>query len=284
MASSVDRYGPDVLATYGATRGVQIAPEIAGDPGLVVECADSGWCGAITGWERTIEGWAVRLEDRHGKTRLFPTRPSAFLIDGEVVSLIRPTPQGAPAQQRTASGSVALPNTPARVARASRIWVEGRHDAELVEKVWGDDLRIEGVVVELLDGADNLIERLSAFAPGESRRVGVLLDHLSANTKESRIAEQCHTNFPTGLLIVGHPFIDIWQAITPRCAGIEHWPTVARGEDWKLGVCERLGWPTNTGEAWRMLLGRVSRWTDLDAQLIGPVEHLIDFVTEFGTD
>ena len=29
----------------------------------------------------------------------------------------------------------------ARVARASRIFVEGRHDAELVEKVWGDDLR-----------------------------------------------------------------------------------------------------------------------------------------------
>ena len=35
---------------------------------------------------------------------------------------------------------------------------EGIHDAELVEKVWGDDLRHEGVVVLMLDGVDNLEE------------------------------------------------------------------------------------------------------------------------------
>ena len=38
----------------------------------------------------------------------------------------------------------------ARVARQSRIYVEGRHDAELVERIWGDDLRHVGVVVEHL--------------------------------------------------------------------------------------------------------------------------------------
>ena len=260
-------------------------PEIPGEAGLVVECADSGWCGAITGWEKTIEGWAVRLEDRHDKTRLFPARPSAFLIDGQVVTLVRPTDSGGgpTAKQRTASGSIAVPNAPARVARASRIWVEGKHDAELVEKVWGDDLRIEGVVVEMLDGVDHLVEQLTTFKPGEGRRVGVLVDHLRPDTKEARIANDAMNRFPDGVLIVGHPFVDIWQAITPRCAGIEQWPTIARGQDWKTGVCEYLGWSTNTGATWKVLIGRVSRWTDLDPQLIGPVEQLIDFVTETGT-
>ncbi len=70
------------------------------------------------------------------------------------------------APTRTASGSVAVQGVKARVARASRIFVEGRHDAELVEKVWGDDLRIEGVVVEYLDGVDDLGEKLRDFRPG----------------------------------------------------------------------------------------------------------------------
>ena len=55
-----------------------------------------------------------------------------------------------------------MPGTKARVARASRIFVEGRHDAELVEKVWGDDLRVEGVVVEYIEGVDDLAEHLRA--------------------------------------------------------------------------------------------------------------------------
>jgi hypothetical protein len=135
----------------------------------------------------------------------------------------------------------------------------------------------------MLDGVDHLVEQLTTFKPGEGRRVGVLVDHLRPDTKEGRIAAETLKQFRDGVLIVGHPFVDIWQAIAPRCAGIEKWPTVARGQDWKTGVCEQLGWNTNTGAAWKTLLGRVSRWTDLDPQLIGPVEQLIDFVTETGT-
>ena len=75
----------------------------------------------------------------------------------------------------------------ARVARASRIWVEGIHDAALVERIWGDDLRIEGVVVEPLDGIDELPAAVAEFGPGPTRRLGVLVDHLVAGSKESRI-------------------------------------------------------------------------------------------------
>ena len=76
------------------------------------------------------------------------------------------------------------------MARASRIWVEGKHDAELVEKVWGDDLRHEGVVVLMLDGVDNLEEVMADFGPAPERRAGVLVDHLVAGSKGARIAQR----------------------------------------------------------------------------------------------
>jgi hypothetical protein len=168
------------------------------------------------------------------------------------------------------------------VARASRIWVEGRHDAELIERVWGDDLRIEGVVVEMLDGADHLVSRCAQMDPGPGRRIGVLLDHMMVGTKEQRIADDAMARYPGSILVVGHPFVDIWAAVTPRAAGITAWPEIPRGHDWKLGVCVALGWEADTASAWRRLLARVSSWSDLDARLLGPVEQLIDFVTEEG--
>src|SRR5262249_42046523 len=150
---------------------------------LVVEDADSGFCGAVVGFELG----AVVLEDRHGKRRNFPLAPAAFLIDGEPVTLRKPVATAAPKRRLTASGSIAVAGHTARVARASRIWVEGIHDAALVERIWGDDLRIEGVVVEPLDGIDALAAEVEAFDPGPGARLGVLVDHLVPGSKESRI-------------------------------------------------------------------------------------------------
>lgn len=278
MSPSDDMYGRDVLAQPRATRSA--VPEVVGARDLVIECADSGWCGALTGWTKTSEGWAVTLEDRHGATRVFPAHPAAFLLEGQPVTLVRPVANaGTAAPRRTASGSVAVPDRRARVARASRILVEGRHDAELVEKVWGDDLRIEGVVVEMLDGLDNLLEVLAErdLAPG--RRIGVLADHLVTGTKETRIAAEATARYGDAVLVVGHPFVDIWQAIKPSVAGISSWPEVPRGQDWKAGACASLGWGDDTGAAWRRLRNAVSGWTDLEPTLLAPVEELIDFVT-----
>src|SRR5690625_5903329 len=92
-----------------------------------------------------------------------------------------------PAQQRTASGSRAVGAQAAQVAKASRIWVEGIHDAELVEKIWGDDLRIEGIVVEPLHGIDDLAGAVKEFKPGPNRRLAVLLDHLVSGAQEEYI-------------------------------------------------------------------------------------------------
>lgn len=149
------------------------------------------------------------------------------------------------------------------MARAGRIYVEGRHDAELVEKVWGDDLRIEGVVVEYLEGVDDLPAIVEAFSPGPDARLGVLVDHLVPGSKESRIAAEVAGDGAGDVLVVGHPYIDIWEAVKPSSVGIAGWPRVPRGTDWKHGVCEGLGWALNTGAAWQRILGAVHTYKDL---------------------
>jgi hypothetical protein len=281
LGSSVmnDRYGPDVLARNPHTPKRARSTELPVERDMVVEDPQSGFVGAVV----RVEGGRVDLEDRNGRVRSFPLGPG-FLVDGRPVILTKPR-QPAPAVTRTASGSVAVRGARARTALASRIYVEGRHDAELVEQVWGDDLRIEGVVVEHLGGIDDLVAIVADFQPGAGRRLGVLVDHLVAGSKESRIADAVRRG-PGGdhTLVVGHPYIDIWQAVKPARLGVPAWPQVPRGTDWKHGVCQALGWPhasqADIADAWRRIRSRVRDWNDLEPALIGRVEELIDFVTQ----
>ncbi|MER5443948.1 DUF3097 domain-containing protein [Streptomyces sp. NPDC002790] len=252
-------------------------PEVPAEPDLVVEEVTTGFCGAVVRVEKTAQGPTVTLEDRFGKLRVFPMEPRGFMIDGKVVTLVRPSGPAARGPARSASGSVAVPGARARVARAGRIYVEGKHDAELIERVWGHDLRIEGVAVEFLEGVDDLPAVVSEFAPGPDARLGVLVDHLVQGSKEWRIAQSVTSEHA---LVVGHPYIDIWEAVKPSSVGIEAWPRVPRGQDWKTGVCGALGWRVaNTGEAWQHILSRVHSYKDLEPALLGRVEELIDFVT-----
>ena len=287
-ASPGDRYGRDVLAGDWRAPARGRATERAAEKGLVVEEVMTDWCGEIVGIDRDLR--TVTVEDRRGKRRTFPLGPG-FLMEGKPGVLTAPIVALPPQQPlRTASGSVAVASTPARVARASRIFVEGRHDAELIEKVWGDDLRIEGVVVEYLGGVDDLADELADFGPGPGRRVGVLVDHLVPGSKESRIADGIARS-PLGehVLVVGHPFVDIWQAVKPERLGLAAWPEVPRTEDWKTGICRRLGWPhtdqADFARAWQHILSRVGSWYDLEPALLGRVEEVIDFVTaDLGAD
>ncbi|QAY74024.1 DUF3097 domain-containing protein [Agromyces protaetiae] len=275
-----DRYGSDVLAGDWKARGRKVIPEVEASRELVVELAADGYCGAIVG----IEHGHVVLEDRFGKRRLFPLG-HGFLLDGEAVRLVAPKAKAPAGRLRTASGSFAADAGPAKVALPSRIFVEGRHDAELVEKIWGADLRVEGVVVEYLEGVDVLPEMLDEFRPGRGRRAGVLVDHLVPGSKEQRIADAVARG-PHGanVLVVGHPFIDIWQAVKPARLGRDAWPVIPRGESWKHGVCRAFGWPhaeqADIARAWQHILGRVRGFGDLEPALLGRVEELIDFVTE----
>lgn len=273
-----DRYGTDVLSGDWRVPKRGRAIETTAELGAVVEEVTTDWVGEIVAIDRDLD--TLTLEDRRNRRRTFPLGPG-FLLDGKPVILIAAMHRAMPARPtRTASGSVAVHGASARVARASRIFVEGRHDAELVEKVWGDDLRLEGVVVELLDGVDHLVDVLAEFEPGPTRRVGVLVDHLVRGSKEQRIADQITSPH---VLVVGHPFIDIWAAVKPERIGLERWPDIPREIEWKKGVCATLGWPhaeqADIARAWKQILSRVGSFADCDPALLGRVEELIDFVT-----
>ena len=271
-------YGEDALA--GDWRGAKrkTVRQVAAERDLVIEWADTGFCGAVL----RVENKLVHLEDYRGGVRLFPLG-GGYLLEGEPVVLTAPM-VASMGTARTASGSFAVADQKARVAVPSRIFVEGRHDAELVEKVWGADLRVEGVVVEYLEGVDDLDAIVREFAPGPGRRIGVLVDHLVAGSKESRIANAVERGpFGAHVLVVGHPFVDVWQAVKPARLGLEVWPEIPRSVEWKHGICAALGWPhedqADIARAWRRILGQVRTYADLEPVLLGRVEQLIDFVT-----
>jgi hypothetical protein len=271
MPGPRDRYHHDVLIPPLK----RALPEVPADPGLVVEDVETGWCGAVLRTEKSGGVHLVVLEDRHGSVRSFPLGPG-FWIDGSPIRLVAPRTPG--------------PARATRTARASRILVEGRHDAELVERVWGDDLRIEGVVVEMLDGIDDLAQAVADMSPGPGRRLGILVDHLVTGSKEWREASAV-TRLPNvvdHVLVVGHPYVDIWQAVRPCRLDLPSWPVVPKGRPWKEGVLAALGWPHRTqadvATGWRRILGSVRTYSDLEPDLLARVEELIDFVTGDSAD
>lgn len=240
---------------------------------MVIEDRSSGFVGDVVRW--SYEG--VTLRDRKQQLRHFTWKPGGFLIDGKPVTLKRPEATPVLTQTVSAAGGFVSDRSSgtsrARVAQPHRIWVEGIHDAELLEHVWGDELRELGIVVEPMHGADDLVLRISEFAPSADRRLGVLLDHLVEGSKEQRIA---HSVADDHVLITGHPFVDVWAGIRPRTIGLEAWPDVPKGTPWKQGLCDAIG--VNLEGFWPKLRNSVSSFADLESSLVGAVEQLIDFV------
>jgi hypothetical protein len=290
-ATMNDRYGGDVLSGDWHVPRTGRAREVEANSGLVVEDVETGWCGAVVRVEKAGGIQVVHLQDRRGRSKGFPLGPG-FLLDGGPVILTRPNAAARAAVRqartdgsRTASGSRAVEGLRARVASGSRLFVEGRHDAELVEKVWGDDLRIEAVVVEMLDGVDDLAAVIRDFQPAPGRRLGVLVDHLVPGTKESRLVQQARAvrRYAPYVKILGHPYVDVWQSVRPERLGFKSWPVIPRGGPWKPGIVAELGWPhesqTDIAHAWKRILATVRTYADLEPTLLASVEELIDFVT-----
>ena len=253
------------------------AREVEAVLGLLVTHLASRFTGTVVGLD---QGGVILRSRNTGLERHFPLRTGEFVVGGTPATLVRPRsaprPAPRPPAARTASGSISPGQRRARVARAGRLFVEGVHDAELVEKIWGDDLRVDGIAVELLDGIDHLASVIEEFRPGPDARLGVLVDHLVPGSKESRLADAVTD---AHVLIRGTPFVDVWQAIRPSVLGLAEWPTVPVGRPWKEGICEVFGEPS-PGRLWKKLLGRVRTYADLEPALVGAVESLIDFVTE----
>ena len=132
---------------------------------------------------------AVTLRDRNGSTRQFRFKPGGFLIEGKPVTLVRaeactdaaaPSPTAVGASGRTQK---------ARAARASRIWVEGRHDAELVRaRVGRRPARARASWWSRCTASTTSVAMVAEFEPAPQRRLGILVDHLVAGSKEDRLA------------------------------------------------------------------------------------------------
>lgn len=262
-------YGGDILDDFDRQRTPQYRV-VPATTGLLVEDRASGFCGDVV----KVDARAVTLRDRKGGEREFVFKPGGFLIEGKPVTLVRPAAAAVPAATQTASGSVAAPTKQrARLAVASRVWVEGKHDAELVEHVWGADLRELGIVVEPMHGLDDVVAMVREFQPSNDRKLGILVDHLVAGSKEDRLAKQVGGPH---VLVTGHPFVDVWAGVWPRVMGLQRWPDVPRGQPWKEGMCAALG--TDVRGFWPMLRNKVHTYADLRPELVGAVEQLIDFV------
>jgi hypothetical protein len=82
------------------------------------------------------------------------------------------------------------------------------------------------------------------------------------------------------VLVTGHPYVDIWEAVRPHVVGLEAWPVVPPGKPWKEGVVSALGLRTDPGAFWQTVRSKVRSYRDVETPLITAVERLIDFVTE----
>lgn len=265
-------YETDILDDFEQHRRKPRYSDVTVESGMAVIDRSSGFQGRIVKWN--AEGITVQAPSKH--VRHFAWKPGGFVVQGANVTLVRPAKVANSAQRLTASGSIAGDST-ARVARASRIWVEGKHDAELLEQVWGDDLRELRIVVEPLHGADNLAATVREFDPSPSRRLGVLLDHLVTGSKESRLAAQVTDS---NVLVTGHPFVDVWAGVRPKVMGLDEWPDVPFDPDvpWKEGLCRALD--VRFDGFWPRLRRQVHSFADLRPELVGAVERLIDFVAD----
>jgi len=258
----------DILEEFEQQRGQPTYSIVVARVGELVEDRASGFCGDVV----AITSESITVRDRRGRDRQFRYKPGGFLIDGRPVTIVRE--QSPPPSARfTNSGAVAGPSQRARIAKASRIWVEGRHDAELVQHVWGDELAELAIVVEPMHGIDDLVAMVDEFQPSADRRLGILVDHLVDGSKEDRI-----TRGVAGphVLVTGHPFVDVWAGIRPEVMGLREWPQVPRSVEWKQGMCDALG--VSLKDFWPRLRNQVRTFADLRPELVGAVERLIDFV------
>ncbi len=258
----------DIIEEFEAQRRQPTYATVAARLGDVVEDRSSGFCGDIV----SITSESVTLRDRHGLTRQFLYKPGGFLIDGRPVTIVRERKPGQ-APRVTNSGALAAPVQRAKQARASRIWVEGRHDAELLQQVWGDELVELAIVVEPMHGVDDVVALVDEFRPSADRRLGILVDHLVDGSKEERLTRGLAGPH---VLVAGHPFVDVWAGIRPEVMNLPEWPAVPRNVEWKEGLCAALG--VSFTDFWPRLRNRVRTFADLRPELVGAVEQLIDFV------
>src|SRR5699024_12460494 len=82
--------------------------------------------------------------------------------------------------------------------------------------------------------------------------------------------------------VLGHPYVDVWQAVKPARVGLKEWPHVPKGTDNKVGSLKALGWPhadrADIGLGWKRILSTVRAYADVEPTLSGRLGELIGFL------
>ena len=218
------------------------------------------------------------------RVRVFPLGPG-FLVDGRPVILTapRPAPARRPAAHRVRVGQGATPEPEWRwpAASTSRGATTPNSSSRsgvtiFGSKVWWWSTWAGSTISPTI---------VTEFGPGPRRRLGVLVDHLVTGSKRPVSPRPCAAaRAASTAWWSGTPTSTSGRRSSRRGSDWPAWPTVPRGVEWKNGICQALGWPHRTqadiARAWQRIRGSVRDWTDLEPELIGRVEELIDFVTQ----
>ena len=155
--------------------------------------------------------------------------------------------------------------------------------AKFYDKIMGDRSalieRVRGYVRSYLPDAGSLLE----LGCGTGAVLAGLADGLQITGIDLSPEMLAAAVQSTDVLVVGHPYIDVWAAVKPSALGIGGWPRIPPGQPWKEGVLQALGWPPDTAGAWQRILRAVTSFADLEPEFLGRVEELIDFVTAQGS-
>ena len=193
-------------------------------PGLVVTQRGTPFTG------RVIEARGDRMtirDERTGREHLCRLTPGGFVVDGRPVT---PGPAGRQAGRpdtpadahRIGLGRArpaAPPASPGPAASSSRASTTPSSSSGCGATTCGSRASWSSGST-----APTTCPRSSGRSgPAPGRRLGVLLDHLVLGSKEQRLAA---TLDHPDVLVTGHPFVDVWQAV--QAGGGRHRP-LARG-------------------------------------------------------
>ena len=216
---SYQNWGPQDLSAPAKTE----LPEVPVERGMVLEDVQSGWVGAVTRVEKSGGMHVVALEDRRGKSRSFRLG-FGFLLEGQPIRLMPPAPRPARPRARPAARRPARSGWPASARRWPRPAGSGWR-ASTTPSWW----KRSGATTSgwrassssRCTASTTSPPRSRTSAPGPGRRLGVLVDHLVPDSKESRIADavMASPGAAGNVLIVGPPVRGRLAGHPPRCPG-----------------------------------------------------------------
>ena len=224
----------------GPERTAAQYPHREATPGMRVLHRASGFTGELV----ALDGDEVVLRGHTGLEKRYRNLPGTFAVDGTPdPSRARSAPVGrGPRRRPRASPRVAAPRR--AVARSSARRHGSRAGAgsgwracttpSWSRRCGATTCASRGSWSSASTAPTTWRTRCAAFGPGPGRRLGVLLDHLVAGSKEARLAAAVRHPH---VLVTGTPYVDVWQAVRPGAVGIEAWPVVPKGQDWKTGIC-----------------------------------------------